>query len=88
VESADAARCLHYRLRPNSTNANCPKEVGPDFDFGNAPILRSLGGGRRSVIGQKSGLVYGLIRTRKASSVEVQGGQGQRARRHRVGFGG
>jgi len=46
---------------PNSTNANCPKEVGPDFDFGNAPILRSLGGGRRIlVIGQKSGLVYGL----------------------------
>src|SRR5262245_3730903 len=46
---------------PNTTNANCPKEVGPDFDFGNAPILRSLGGGRRIlVIGQKSGLVYGL----------------------------
>jgi len=46
---------------PNSTNANCPKDVGPDFDFGNAPILRSLGGRRRVlVIGQKSGMVYGL----------------------------
>ena len=46
---------------PNSTNANCPKDVGPDFDFGNSPILRSLGGGRRVlVIGQKSGMVYGL----------------------------
>jgi polyvinyl alcohol dehydrogenase (cytochrome) len=46
---------------PGNTNANCPKEVGPDFDFGNAPILRSIGGGRRVlVIGQKSGLVYGL----------------------------
>jgi len=46
---------------PNSTNANCPKDVGPDFDFGNAPILRTLGGGRRIlVIGQKSGMAYGL----------------------------
>ncbi len=46
---------------PNNTNANCPKDVGPDFDFGNAPMLRSLGGGRRIlVIGQKSGVVYGL----------------------------
>jgi polyvinyl alcohol dehydrogenase (cytochrome) len=46
---------------PNSTNANCPKEVGPDFDFGNAPILRTLPGRKRIlVIGQKSGFVYGL----------------------------
>jgi len=42
-------------------NANCPKEVGPDFDFGNAPILRNLPNGRRIiVIGQKSGTAYGL----------------------------
>jgi polyvinyl alcohol dehydrogenase (cytochrome) len=40
---------------------NCPEEVGPDFDFGNSPILRSLPGGRRVlVLGQKSGVVYGL----------------------------
>jgi polyvinyl alcohol dehydrogenase (cytochrome) len=40
---------------------NCPKDVGPDFDFGNSPILRALGGGRRVlVIGQKSGVVWGL----------------------------
>jgi polyvinyl alcohol dehydrogenase (cytochrome) len=40
---------------------NCPREVGPDFDFGNAPILRALPGGRRIiVIGQKSGMVWGL----------------------------
>jgi len=46
---------------PNSTNAACPKELGPDFDFGNAPILRRLPGGKRVlVIGQKSGMVYGL----------------------------
>jgi polyvinyl alcohol dehydrogenase (cytochrome) len=42
-------------------NANCPKTLGPDFDFGNAPILRTLAGGKRIiVIGQKSGTVYGL----------------------------
>src|SRR5262249_4901168 len=40
---------------------NCPKDLGPDFDFGNAPILRSLPGGKRIlVIGQKSGTVWGL----------------------------
>jgi len=42
-------------------NENCPKEVGPDFDFGNSPILRTLAGGKRIiVIGQKSGMAYGL----------------------------
>jgi polyvinyl alcohol dehydrogenase (cytochrome) len=40
---------------------NCPKELGPDFDFGNAPMLRNLPGGKRVlVIGQKSGIVWGL----------------------------
>ena len=40
---------------------NCPNEVGPDFDFGNSPILRTLPGGRRILaLGQKSGVVYGL----------------------------
>lgn len=40
---------------------NCPDKVGPDFDFGNAPILRTLAGGRRILtLGQKSGVVYGL----------------------------
>ena len=42
-------------------NENCPKELGPDFDFGNAPILRSLPGGKRILVtGQKSGIVWGL----------------------------
>jgi polyvinyl alcohol dehydrogenase (cytochrome) len=45
--------------RPDSEN--CPKELGPDHDFGNAPILRTLPGGKRIiVIGQKSGNVWGL----------------------------
>jgi polyvinyl alcohol dehydrogenase (cytochrome) len=47
--------------RPDRPNANCPDTVGPDYDFGNAPILRTLPGGKRLlVIGQKSGRVYGL----------------------------
>ncbi len=38
---------------------NCPENVGPDWDFGDSPILRSLPGGRRVlVIGQKSGIVW------------------------------
>jgi polyvinyl alcohol dehydrogenase (cytochrome) len=40
---------------------NCPKNAGPDFDIGAPPILRTLGGGRRIlIVGQKSGVVYGL----------------------------
>jgi polyvinyl alcohol dehydrogenase (cytochrome) len=39
----------------------CPQEVGPDFDFGNSPILKTLPGGKRIiVIGQKSGVAFGL----------------------------
>jgi polyvinyl alcohol dehydrogenase (cytochrome) len=41
--------------------ANCPKKGGPDFDFGQPPILVSLGGGKRAlVIAQKSGMAYAL----------------------------
>ena len=41
---------------------NCPEgDDGPDFDFGNSPILRDLAGGKSIiVIGQKSGVVWGL----------------------------
>lgn len=38
---------------------NCPQPLGPDFDFGTSPILRSLPGGKRALIaGQKSGFVF------------------------------
>ncbi|HWF08784.1 MAG TPA: PQQ-binding-like beta-propeller repeat protein [Bryobacteraceae bacterium] len=42
--------------------ANCPdKDGGPDFDFGQPPILLQLGAGKRAlVIGQKSGMVHAL----------------------------
>ena len=39
----------------------CPDEVGPDYDFGSSPILRTLPGGKQIIIaGQKSGVVWGL----------------------------
>ena len=51
--------------RPNVPTANksetCPDDLGPDFDFGNAPILRTLPTGTSFiVIGQKSGHAWGL----------------------------
>ena len=49
----------------NSCNSpdklNCPEANGPDHDFGQPPILVSLGGNKRAlVIGQKSGMVHSL----------------------------
>lgn len=42
-------------------NVNCPREDGPDLDFGAPPILATLGGGRDIILaGQKSGMVFGL----------------------------
>jgi polyvinyl alcohol dehydrogenase (cytochrome) len=41
-------------------NPNCPDEVGPDHDFGSSPILRTVGGRRVLLAGQKSGVIYGL----------------------------
>lgn len=41
--------------------ANCPETKGPDYDFGTSPALRSLGDGKQIlVIGQKSGILWGL----------------------------
>ena len=45
----------------SATRANCPAEDGPDFDFGQPPILVNLGEGKRAlVIGQKSGMVHAI----------------------------
>ena len=47
---------------------NCPEAKGPDFDFGQPPILVQLGGGKRAlVIGQKSGMVHALDPDRKGA---------------------
>ena len=38
---------------------NCPKDFGPDHDFGSPPMLRELSGGRTLLVaGQKSGNVW------------------------------
>ncbi len=40
---------------------NCPEAHGPDFDFGQSPILVRLNGGKRAlIIGQKSGMVHAI----------------------------
>ena len=45
----------------HSNNINCPKEHGPDLDFGAPPILVQTTGGRDVILaGQKSGMIYGL----------------------------
>jgi polyvinyl alcohol dehydrogenase (cytochrome) len=40
---------------------NCPEARGPDFDFGQSPVLVQLDGEKRAlVIGQKSGMVHAV----------------------------
>jgi polyvinyl alcohol dehydrogenase (cytochrome) len=40
-------------------NDNCPKDLGPDYDFGASPILHTLPDGRRVLMaGNKSGQVF------------------------------
>ena len=60
--------------RPNVPKDNksetCPDELGPDMDFGNAPILRTLPNGKSLiVIGQKDGHAWGLDPDRKGEVV-------------------
>jgi polyvinyl alcohol dehydrogenase (cytochrome) len=52
-----------YRPLVSTDNKSetCPDVLGPDMDFGNAPILRTLPGGRSLiVIGQKDGHAWAL----------------------------
>ena len=45
---------------PQNPSENCPKDIGPDYDFGSSPILRTLPDGHRILVaGQKSGMVWG-----------------------------
>src|SRR5580704_7594496 len=44
---------------PAKRPENCPKNMGPDHDFGAPPILKELANGKRVLIaGQKSGMVW------------------------------
>lgn len=43
-----------------SDNCLPPSEIGPDYDFGASPILKTLPNGKRMLVaGQKSGMVWG-----------------------------
>ena len=61
-----------------AVKANCPKKGGPDFDFGQPPILVSLGSGKRAlVIAQKSGIAYAVDPDRKGEVLwQTQAGVG------------
>jgi polyvinyl alcohol dehydrogenase (cytochrome) len=44
---------------PGQTGGNCPKEPGPDFDFGASPVLHALPNGHQIILdGAKSTIVY------------------------------
>jgi polyvinyl alcohol dehydrogenase (cytochrome) len=47
--------------RAKKENPNCADQSGPDYDFGNSPILATAAGGKQViVIGQKSGIGWAL----------------------------
>ena len=70
------------KYRPNVPTENksetCPDDLGPDMDFGNAPILRTLPGGRSLiVIGQKDGHAWALDPDKQGAVVwSLQVGRG------------
>ena len=54
----------------NTPSPNCPKENGPDYDFGSSPILKNLPNGSSILIaGQKSGIVWAHDPDRKGAVV-------------------
>src|SRR5205807_6972608 len=67
-----------YNSSCGTSKENCPKEDGPDYDFGSSAIMITLPGGRDVLLaGQKSGVVYALDPERKGEIVwQVRVGQG------------
>ena len=60
-----------------AAGANCPRENGPDLDFGAPPILTPLpGGGDILLAGQKSGMVFGIDPDTGAIRWQQRAGQG------------
>jgi len=56
--------------KPGNTNFACPKDNGPDADFGSAPILAHLPGGRDVIVAaQKSGAVWAVDPDRRGRIV-------------------
>jgi len=77
-------------LEGRGSTANCPKDAGPDFDFGASPILRTLPGGKTILVAaQKSGMIWahdpahqGTVIWKTSVASKQPGPQGQ------VNFGG
>lgn len=57
---------------------NCPADDGPDFDFGQSPVLVSVAGGKRVLaLGEKSGMVYAIDPDHEGELVwKARAGQG------------
>lgn len=56
--------------RSKNDNPNCSDQSGPDYDFGNSPILARLRRGRSAiVIGQKSGIGWALDPQRRGEVI-------------------
>jgi polyvinyl alcohol dehydrogenase (cytochrome) len=63
--------------RTGSTNPNCPATNGPDFDFGNSPILTTVGGRDMIIVGQKSGVGFALDPDKQGEVIwQYRAGQG------------
>jgi polyvinyl alcohol dehydrogenase (cytochrome) len=64
--------------QPNPANCPVGDDVGPDFDFGNAPMIVTTAAGRDLiVIGQKSGVGWALDPDKKGAVVwQYRAGQG------------
>jgi polyvinyl alcohol dehydrogenase (cytochrome) len=77
-------------IEGRASTANCPKDAGPDFDFGASPMLRNVPGGKTILVAaQKSGIIWahdpdhkGAVVWKTSVASEQPGPQGQ------VNFGG
>ena len=59
VQPDHGERLVRRRLQGRRTRT-VPPQVGPDHDFGSSPILRTVGGRRILLAGQKSGVMFAL----------------------------
>jgi outer membrane protein assembly factor BamB len=77
-------------IKERNALENCPKDAGPDFDFGASPILRNLPSGKTILVAaQKSGIIWahdpehkGAVVWKTSVASKQPGPQGQ------VNFGG
>lgn len=66
-----------YVTNCRAGNPNCPAAVGPDFDFGSPPVLARAGNRDVIVIGQKSGIAFGMDPEKKGEILwQYRAGQG------------